>query len=50
MSEFNEEYEFPCGLKVKMNVKTGLFAEGHFHSDLKDVICPLHGKSCNKKK
>ena len=49
MATMTEEYEFPCGTKVKMQMSYNpFFDSGHVHFDLKEVVCPLHGKNCKR--
>lgn len=50
MAKIIEIYQFPCGLKTEVRTDSGFFLFGHYkyNYDLKDVICPLHGKNCKK--
>ena len=46
MAWIRNEYVFPCGLKIYIESQ-GLMLKSNF--ELKDIICPIHGKNCTKK-
>ena len=44
----NLEVEFPCGLKIRLYVKSILLSMVNTFDDVTE--CPLHGKECRKGK
>lgn len=48
--KFKLKIHFPCGLKVDQSINTGFLSFNFFKlkNELKDIICPLHGNTCNK--
>ena len=45
------EVEFPCGYKLKCEVKSSMFGMSYAEFDENDFKkCPLHGKKCPPKK
>lgn len=46
---FEDEVEFPCGIKIKRKIKSSIYQTSD-GSQLSDYTCPLHGKGCKKNK
>ena len=41
--------KFPCGLEIEEDISSFGMTIGGLE-ELKDIICPLHGKNCKKNK
>ena len=51
MVESKVNIQWPCGLKVKMEHKAGIFhsLSVHFGDRIDWLVCPLHGEYCPEK-
>lgn len=49
--QYKADVEFPCGMKYRVEMETGLFfgGIGHIESKLGETICPLHGQACKRR-